>query len=333
MQLCMMLPPEPDRRWALARQMGVDDAITKLAPELTGTLPPWDRDSLAAHEARFRQAGLRIAGLEGDQFDMSRIKQGLDGRDADIECYKRMLGAMGGIGIPLLCLNFMAGVGWYRTATAVPARGGAHVSGFDLAAADLEGLTPAGVIPRERIWDNYEYFIRRVAPAAGDAGVRLALHPDDPPVPSLRGVGRVLTSADAMVRAIEMAASPAVGITFCQGSFRTMGEDVPTAARRFGDKIFFVHVRDVRGTTERFVETFPEDGDTDMAAVFRAYHDIGFNGPVRPDHAPAMEGDAVYQGQVSGTNIGYEATGMVYTVGYMKGLMQATTRSETSKGK
>lgn len=324
MKLCMMMPPQPDRRWILARQMGVDGAIAKLAPELTGTLPPWDRETLEAHQARFRDAGLPLIGLEGDQFDMSRIKLGLAGRDEDIERYRRMLANMGRCGIRLLCLNFMVGIGWYRTAPAVPGRGGAQVSGFDGADAEREGPTEAGIVPPERVWDNFDYFIRRVAPAAEDAGVRLGLHPDDPPVSTLRGIGRILISAEAMARAVAIAGSPAVGITFCQGSFRTMGEDVAASVRRFGPSIHFVHVRDVRGAAGRFVETFPDDGDTDMAGVFRAYREIGFDGPIRPDHAPAMEGDPVHKGPVVGTNVGYEATGMVFTVGYMRGLMQAT---------
>jgi mannonate dehydratase len=151
--------------------------------------------------------------------------------------------------------------------------------------------------------------------------VKLGLHPDDPPVPSLRGLARILTSADAMARAIAVADSPAVGLTFCQGSFATMGEDVPALVHRFAPHIAFIHVRDVRGTAAAFTETFPDDGQTDMAAVFRAYRDIGFDGPIRPDHAPAMDGDPRHDGAVSGINVGYEANGMIYTVGFMKGLL------------
>lgn len=120
------------------------------------------------------------------------------------------------------------------------------------------------------------------------------------------------------------AESPAVGITFCQGSFRTMGEDPAVCARRFANEIVFVHVRDVRGTAERFTETFPDEGATDMAAMFRLYRELGLDVPIRPDHAPAMDGDPVHRGEVVGTNVGYEANGMIFTVGYMKGLMQAS---------
>lgn len=325
MRLCMLLPPKPDRRWRVASQMGVSAAIAKLAPELTGRLPPFDAASLKAAVEEYRSGGFEIVGLEGDQFDMTRIKLGLPGRDEDIASYRQMLANMGQVGIRLLCLNFMAGIGWHRTRTAVSTRGGALITAFDATEAEALGPTEYGTVSQEAIWRNFRYFIRAVAPVAEKAGVRMGLHPDDPPVPSLRGIGRVLTSAKAMEQAIAMASSPAVGLTFCQGSFRTMGEDVPALIRRFAasGQIAFVHIRDVRGNAHNFAETFPDDGDTDMAACFAAYREIGLDVPIRPDHAPAMDGDPRHDGPVHGTNVGYEANGMIFTVGYMKGLMHA----------
>jgi len=325
MRLVVMLPPTPDRRWELAAQMGISGIIAKLAPELTGALPPWDYASFAAAAARYRAGGFEIVGLEGDQFDMSRIKFGLPGGDEDIARYCDMLTNMGRLGIRLLCYNFMAGLGWYRTATAAPGRGGALVTVFDAAAAAAQGLTEHGPVPAQRIWENYAYFLTRVLPAAEAAGVRMGLHPDDPPVAELRGIGRIFTSAAAVERALALSPSPSHALTFCQATYKVMGEDVAAVARRFAARIAFVHIRDVRGEPGHFTETFPEDGATDMAAMFRTYRDIGFTGPIRPDHAPAMSGDATHDGPVSGTNVGYEATGLVYTVGYMKGLMQATS--------
>jgi mannonate dehydratase len=325
MRLCMMIPPVEDRRWVLARQMGVTAAIAKLAPELTGKPPPFDFDSLRSETERYRAGGLQIIGLEGDQFDMSRIKFGRPGRDEDIERYKRMLANMGALGIRLLCYNFMVGIGWCRTRAAVPIRGGAMVSAFDAEEAEALGPTEDGGIDADGVWENYDYFIRRVMPAAEEAGVVMGLHPDDPPVPTLRGLGRIFTSTAAMRRALDLAGSPNAQVTFCQGSIATMGEDVAAAARGFAadGRIAFVHIRDIRGTAERFEETFPEDGATDMAAMFQLYRALDLRCPVRPDHAPAMDGDPTHRDAVTGMNTGYEANGMIYTVGYIKGLMQA----------
>ncbi|WP_046243495.1 SDR family NAD(P)-dependent oxidoreductase [Hymenobacter terrenus] len=226
------------------------------------------------------------------------------------------LGRLGQLGIRLLCYNFMA-TGWYRTSTTVPERG-ALVSGFDTAVADRLPLTEHGVIPAEAIWANYAYFLARVLPHAERAGVRLALHPDDPPVPSLLGIGRIFTSTAAIRRALSLADSAAHGLTFCQGTYTTMGEDVPALVQEFGaqGRIHFVHVRDVVGHADSFRETFPDNGPTDMAAVFRAYQAVGFAGPIRSDHAPTMAGE-------SNAQPGYEAKGHLFGIGYMKGLMDA----------
>ncbi|MEM1363346.1 MAG: mannonate dehydratase [Pseudomonadota bacterium] len=320
----MMIPPREDRRWTVAGQMGLRHAIAKLAPELTGKAPPYDFEALQSEVARYRAGGFDIIGLEGDQFDMSRIKLGLPGRDEDIARYCEMLRNMGRLRIGLLCFNFMAYFGWFRTGTGLPGRGGAEVSAFAAEVAERDGPTELGPVPVERIWENYRYFISRVAPVAEASGVRMGLHPDDPPVPALRGIGRAFTSTDALIEAVDMASSPAVGITFCQGTLKTAGEDVVEAVRRIGpESIAFVHVRDVRGTATAFEETFPDEGDTDMAAIFATYRDLGLTCPIRPDHAPAMDGDTVQSGAVQGINVGYEANGMIFTVGYMKGLMQA----------
>jgi mannonate dehydratase len=326
MRLSMLLKPVPDRSWALAAQMGVMAAISKFAPELTGGEAADMPGVLDRGRARFAEAGFTLVGLEGDQFDMSRIKLGLPGRDDDLARYVTMLRAAGAAGIGLMCVNFMAGTGWFRTESHAPGRGGAGVSRFR--AADAATLPPAVPEPvgAEAIWSNLATFLAAVVPEAERQGIVLALHPDDPPVPSLRGVARVLISAAAMERAVALVPSPALRLTFCQGSLAAAGEDVIATARRFAAAglIGFVHVRDIRGTAEDFVETFPEEGMTDMPVLFRAYAEAGLTVPIRPDHAPTMAGDAAlalgYQG---GPTVGYEPTGMVYTLGYMRGLMDA----------
>ena len=308
----MFLPFQPDIRWKLARQAGATHAIVKLAPDLTnGYNPPWDIAVLREAKRRFNEAGFELWALEGDQFDMTRIKLGLPGRDDDIELYQKMLANMGETGILFLCYNFMAGIGWYRNQTNLEERGGAITCGFD-----MNEVEPAEEkISSEQVFENYRYFIERVLPAAEAAGVRMGLHPDDPPIPSLGGYGRFLYNADGYRRAMALSDSPSHGITFCQANFFAMGEDVPALVREWKDRIGFVHFRDVRGDQTHFVETFHDDGPHDMAALIRVYQEIGFDGVVRTDHAPSMEGE--------GAATGYQMLGHLFALGYLKGLLDA----------
>ncbi|MCX2450153.1 mannonate dehydratase [Pedobacter sp. PLR] len=309
---------KPDQKWVLSRQMGIKYAIAKLAPELTSTLPPWDFDALAASKQIFKDNGFELIGMEGDQFDMNRIKLGLPGREEDIAHYCQMLENMGKLGIHLLCYNFMAGIGWFRTNTRINARGGALVNGFEIEAAQQLSLTEVGIVTEEQIWENYAWFLERVLPAAEKAGVKLALHPDDPPVSPLRGIGRIFKNANDIRRALSMSASEAHGLTFCQGTYTTMGEDVKALISEFGQrkKIFFVHIRDVEGNRNNFKETFHDDGPTDMPDMFRGYRDAGFTGPLRSDHVPSMAGD-------DNAQHGYTINGSLFGVGYIKGIMDA----------
>ncbi len=308
---------KPDHRWQLCKQMGVDHAFAKLATDLTGNLPPWDYDSLAASVRTFERAGLELIGLEGDQFDMSRIKRGLPGRDEDIERYGRMLENMGQLGIRTLCYNFMV-TGWYRTAVDVKERGDAIVTAFNW--KDAEALPPEGEpITAKQLWENYEYFITRVIPIAESVGVTMALHPCDPPVSSLRGIARIFTSAAAVDRALTLVDSPSHALTFCQGTYTTMGEDVPALAQKWGaaSKIAFLHIRDVVGTPADFRETFHDNGPTDMSAMFRLYKELGLNCPLRSDHVPTMADEA-------NDAPGYGMSGNLFGIGYIKGLLDAT---------
>jgi mannonate dehydratase len=179
-------------------------------------------------------------------------------------------------------------------------------------------LTPAGVVEEERLWENLCYFLERALPAAEAAGVKLALHPDDPPLSPVRGIGRIITSPAAYDRIFEMFPSPFNGLALCQGNFGLMEGNLCETIRHFGSqrRIFFVHFRDVRGTPERFVETFHDEGPTDMAAAMRAYREVGFDGLMRPDHGPTMEGE-------SNERPGYAMMGRIFAVGYIKGLMAA----------
>jgi mannonate dehydratase len=307
----------PDEKWQLCKQMGVDYAIAKLAPELTG-MPSIDNlDSFEKSKEIYEKEGFKLYGLEGDQFDMNRIKLGLKGKEQDIEMYCKMLENMNKLDVRLLCYNFMA-TGWYRTRKDILERGGAIVSGFSQKEAALEPNSKFGVFSENQIWDNYQWFIEQVMPVAEANGIKMALHPDDPPISPLHGISRILTSADAIDKALSFSNSPSHGLTFCQGTYTTMNENVLGMIHKHGNngKIFFVHIRDVVGTSDNFRETFHDNGPTDMFKMMQAYKEVGFDGPLRSDHVPTMAGE-------SNEHVGYEMKGNLFGIGYIKGLMHA----------
>jgi mannonate dehydratase len=306
--------------WRLAVQLGVTDAVTGLPQQLPGGAFVWDFSSLLHLKQRFADAGLTLSVIESSP-PMNLIRLGLPGRDEQIEQISQLLTNMGAVGIRVWCYNFMAVVGWFRTSTTTLARGGALVTSYDHELMRDAPLTEFGTVSEERLWDNFAYFLERVVPVAEAARVKLALHPDDPPISPIRGIARIFTSVEALQRTVELVPSEYNGITFCQGTIATMGTDIPTAIRLFGkrQKIHFVHFRDIRGTATRFVETFHDNGQTDMLEAMRCYQEIDFNGPMRPDHVPTLEGD-------DNITPGYTTRGRLYAIGYMRGLMEAMQR-------
>ncbi len=325
MKFSMLLPAKYDeRKWTLAKQIGVDYAITKAAPELTGMLPPYDFGILKSITMNFHEKGLKLIGLEGDQFDMAPIKLGLSNRDELIDKYIQMLHNMGRLEIPLLCYNFMASIGWFRTRVNIPERGGAHVSGFYLDDVSNQMVQKDQLISEESLWENLFYFQDAVFPEAKSAGVKMALHPDDPPVSPLMGVERILTNSAAFEKVWERNPIENNAITFCQASFLTMGENIQELAKKWlqQNRIAFLHIRDVEGEKENFKETFHDNGPTDMVEMFRIYKKYGFDGPIRPDHAPAMYGE-MQESFGGSTTVGYEITGKIFAIGYMKGIYES----------
>ena len=305
-KLGMFLPPKPDRRWHLAAQAGVTHAVCRVNP----VFDPFQLDSMAEAQKGFRDAGFEIAALEGDQFDMSRIKLGLPGRDEDIEHYQTMLRNMGKLGIKILCYNFMAGVGWFRSRNDVPYRGGALTSHWTRDDVPEEPLK----FSHEKLWENYTYFLKAVMPVAEEAGVTMCLHPDDPPVSELKGYPRIFTCAEAFRKMLALADSPNAGITFCAATFRAMGEDDLALIREWKDKIHFVHMRDNQPIKNGFMETFHDNGPTDLAARFELLEELKMNVLLRPDHAPTMYGE-------NNDEPGYAALGRIFAIGYFKGVL------------
>jgi mannonate dehydratase len=317
-KLALMLDIQNKERCILARQIGVNHAIVSVNRTLRRIPRDQYAEALAKLKAAYEESGLTISGVESHPVAAEKIKLGVPGRDEEIENYCAAIEALGKVGIPMCCYNFMAGIGWYRTKTDIAERGGALSSEFDNQIAKKQGLTRWGEISEGKIWDNITYFLKRIIPVAEKAGVKMALHPDDPPISPLRGIGRILTSGRAFRRVLQIVPSPVNGITFCQANFKLMGGDIRALVREFGGqgKIFFVHLRDVKGTGVRFHETFHDNGPTDMPQMLKLYHEVGFDGPIRPDHAPTLASE-------SNQSPGYAMQGKVLAIGYMKGIAQA----------
>lgn len=317
-QLAELFALGEDHKIRLAGQIGITHAIVGVSPALSRVPRGRYVETLQKIKADFQAAGMVFAGVESHPVPAEKIKLGLEGRDEEIENYMAAIQALAQAGVPMVCYNWMAGIGWYRTRVDIPGRGGALISEFDCQAAQKQGLTEWGEVSEEKIWSNLEYFLRAVIPVAEQAGVKMALHPDDPPISPLRGIGRILTSAASFRRILNMVTSPVNGITFCQATFKLMGEDIAALAREWcaQKKIFFVHFRDVEGTREHFRETFHDNSPVDLAQMLRIYYECGFEGPMRPDHAPTLDGE-------SNDRPGYATGGKVLAIGYMKGAMDA----------
>jgi len=310
---------EHEKKKKLSRQLGVDYAVVAVPDTeyLLNGMEPWDYIPLQNLVKSFEKEGLTISVIEVPP-PMEKIKLGLEGRDEEIENFCTFLHNIAKLGIKTVCYNWMPVIGWFRTKTAVKARGEALVTGFDYDEISNAPLTEAGIVTEEQLWENLEYFLKAVVPTAEKAGVQLAIHPDDPPVSSIRGISRILINAEAFERVVNIVPSQYNGITMCQGSFSAMGEDVPKLIRYFGSrkKIFFAHFRDIRGTAYKFVETFHEEGQQDMREAVKAYKEISYEGVIRPDHVPTIAGEE---------NIlpGYGILGNLFAIGYMKGLIEA----------
>ena len=303
----------PDVTWDYAKQSGVNYGVIRL-PENQG-FDLTDKNHWAAIHKRFTDYGITPVIVEPMPNEVhDHIKAGDTLRDESIEKVIKMLPIMRDLGMESICFNWMAHIGWLRTRSDILERGGAFVTEYDPA-----DFTPkAGAhITAEQLWENYEYFLKAVMPTAEKCGIKLALHPDDPPVPNLGDVSRIMISVDNIKKAIyDIYPSEMLGLTMCQANFYIMGADVEKTIEEFAEKIFFVHFRNTTGSLKKFRETFHDNGDLDMAKLLRLYTKLGIDVPIRVDHVPTMKGENT---EVAG----YASMGRLFAIGYLKGLLQA----------
>jgi mannonate dehydratase len=319
-----------ERKVALLKQMNVFGAVAGISTKMVGLddAKPYEEKSVRAVKDAWGKVGLNFNVVEGPPSLGEKTKLGLEGRDEEIANFITFMKSMSKAGIDTICYNWMPVIGWYRTKNDRVGRGGALVTAFDYEDIKNAPLTQYGVVTKETLWKNLEYFLKAVIPEAEKVGMKLAMHPDDPQVDNIKGISRIMTSVDNFKRLINLYPSPSNGITMCQGNFSLMGANIPETVKYFGKKklIHFVHFRNVQDLSGKipshaFTETFHDEGQIDMYKAMQAYYDIGFRGPIRPDHVPTMAGD-------SNEFPGYSTIGSLFAWGYIKGLMEAVSKNK-----
>ncbi len=317
LKVAAQMSPEPsEAEMAFVRQMGVEYAVTWIDPAKASP------DYYRSRREHFAGGGIQLYGLGNSSVhNVDAITLNLPERDAKVAEYKAHIRNLGQADIPYTTYAHMANSVW--STPPEHTRGGAKARAFDLARlaeAAGGGFTGAGLThgreySEEELWDNFASFAREIAPVAEEAGVRIGIHPDDPPGVLLGGVPRpIFSSFDGYQRALEIADSPNVGMCLCIGCWleggEAMGRDVVETIRYFGGqgKIFKVHYRNVDKPLPHFVETFVDDGYFDMYQAMRALAEVGYDGTLIPDHIPQIGDDG--------------RLGTAYTLAYMRALQK-----------
>jgi mannonate dehydratase len=311
----------------------------------------WEKAKLTALAEQIDAAGLSLAVVESIPVHED-IKLGRPTRDRLVDQYARSVQHLGELGIPVLCYNFMPIFDWTRTDLAMVQPDGSTTLAYDedaLAAIDLSRgtgdlpgwataydarslqalLSAYKEVDAERLWENLAYFLERVVPVATSAGVKMAIHPDDPPWP-IFGLPRIITDGKSLDRLTRLVDLPANGVTFCTGSLGSdPANDLADIALRLGQRgrIHFAHCRNVRLTGIRKFHESPHPshlGDIDLHAVLSALHKTGFTGPMRSDHGRMIWGETGRPGY----GLYDRALGATYLQGLWEGIARTSARDE-----
>lgn len=284
----------------------------------------WDYSTLVTLVNDVRELGMELGALElAGQAEASAMEHiWINGalRDEQIDNFAANIRLAGQAGITLLAYHWMCNpptkvAASWRHSNEVPGRGGALTSALDMDRLEPLPLFREREYSREEMWDNYEYFARKIVPVCEEAGVRMAIHPDDPPVESMGGMPRLFYNLEGHVRALEIGNSPLWGINLCLGNWQAMGIDLDEVITTLGgDRIFQGHVQAINGTVPKFEETFLDLGDCDFLAVIRSLNRAGSNAHLAPAHSPRISGD---EGSRQGN---------AFDLGYLRALMQTAAR-------
>ena len=336
------MDPDP-RRLRFIKQLGVDDILLNLwgAPEagypnlpLTGE-KEWSFRNLVQLRNRIEDAGLRLNAIENFPYSFyDQVMLGGPRQEAQLEHVKNTVRNVGRAGIPWMGYNWMPNGVW-RSSTTKRIRGGAETSAIDMRQLEHAPNTHDREFTEEVLWANYERFLEEVIPVAEDAGVTLALHPDDPPVEELGGIPRLFRNVENFERAMDLVPSENHGLQFCLGNWSAMGADLPAVIEQFGeqDKIEYVHFQTISGPLPTFNEVFiDQEGYYDPYEIIAALDDVGFSGMIIPGHVPKLEGDGQYLAHDDRSDLdvpghgGWKERGRAFTIGYLRGLIDTYQR-------
>jgi len=285
-------------------------------------------EQVRAMRVRFDKYDLELTGigLGGDCIKNQLL--GLPGRDQEVENVCRTIRSIGeayadGAPSPVIIIDQRTtywapkGPSWHPGYERQPVGpGGTVLTTFDSSriVGELDDQ-PAGQVTNDEVWSRIQFFYERIVPVAEAYKVRLATHPDDPPMTCYRGVEQALIGFEGFKKFIDLVPSPYNGLLLCLGCMQEAGESVPEVIRYFGElkKIFYVHFRNVIGTVPRYTEVFPDDGDGDMVANFKALKSVGYQGYLVPDHHFGVAAD----------DLEYPLISRAWQVGYIRGLLQA----------
>jgi len=325
---------------------GVEGVITTLYDSIPGEA--WSRESIKRLKEEVEEAGLKIEGIESVNIH-DAIKVGTPDRDKYIDNYITTLEGLGEEGIHMVCYNFMPVFDWTRTELARKRPDGSTVLAYNQGAVDkinprdmfksldsdakgfiLPGWEPERMakikelfdmykeVDEEKLFKNLKYFLERIMPVCDKYDINMAIHPDDPAW-SVFGLPRIIINKQNILRMMKMVDNPHNGVTFCSGSYGTnLENDLPDMIRSLKGRIHFAHVRNLKFNSPMDFEEsahLSSDGSFDMYEIMKALYDIGFTGPIRPDHGRMIWGEVAMPG--------YGLYDRALGVSYLNGLWEA----------
>ncbi|MFL2642422.1 MAG: mannonate dehydratase [Dehalococcoidia bacterium] len=276
----------------------------------------WELKDLVSLRRNVESYGMKLSALENVPTKFyDHIMLGGPKRDEQIENMVYTIRNIARAGIPIFGYNWMPSQVWRTEPKYI--RGNAEATAFDYNIAKDLPLTHDREYTEEEMWNNLEYWINIITPIAEEEGIRLGIHPCDPPVETLGGIPQLLRSFDAYKRLIEIYPSDSNGIEFCQGTFSEMNDDIYEMIKYFGErkKILYVHFRNVSGQVPKFHEEFVNTGYVDMHKAMKIYNDVGYDSFFIDDHVPATFQD---------THFGHR--GRAFAMGYIQALIESVKK-------